>query len=64
MPWTGINVGETCTGSAHDQLVNGVGEKSTDLVASILKSYDNGVTDEFIKPIVAVDERDEAMRVR
>lgn len=47
--------------TAYDQLVNGVGEKSTDLVASILKSYDNGVTDEFIKPIVAVDERDEAI---
>ena len=47
--------------TAYDQLVNGVGEKSTDLVASILKSYDNGVTDEFIKPILAVDERDEAI---
>ena len=46
---------------AYDQLVNGVGEKSTDLVASILKSYDNGVSDEFIKPIVAVNEQDEAI---
>lgn len=40
---------------AYDQLVGGVGEKSTDPGASIQSSYDNGVTDEFIKPIVAVD---------
>lgn len=46
---------------AYDQLVNGVGEKSTDLVASIIESYDKGVTDEFIKPIVAVDEYDRAI---
>ena len=46
---------------AYDQLVNGVGEKSTDLVATVRKSYDNGVTDEFIKPIVAVDDHDEAI---
>ena len=46
---------------AYYQLVNGVGEKSTDLVATVCKSYDNGVTDEFIKPIVAVDDHDEAI---
>ncbi len=46
---------------AYDQLVNGVGEKSTDMVASVQKSYDEGVTDEFIKPIVAVDNKDEAI---
>lgn len=40
---------------AYDMLVNGVGEKSTDVDASIAKSYKDGVTDEFIKPIVAVD---------
>ena len=49
---------------AYDQLVNGVGEKSTDLVATVRKSYDNGVTDEFIKPIVAVDDHDEAITLR
>lgn len=43
---------------AYDMLVNGVGEKSTDLVASVLKSYAEGVTDEFIRPIVAVDDHD------
>ena len=44
---------------AYDQLVNGEGEKADDLVAAMQKSYDNDVTDEFIKPIVnaAVDGR-------
>jgi 2,3-bisphosphoglycerate-independent phosphoglycerate mutase len=41
---------------AYDLMVNGVGEKTTDIVAAIQKSYDEGVTDEFIKPIVKVDE--------
>jgi 2,3-bisphosphoglycerate-independent phosphoglycerate mutase len=40
---------------AYDLLVNGVGEKSTDALASIQKSYDANVTDEFIKPIVMTD---------
>ncbi len=40
---------------AYDQLVSGVGEKATDMVAAMQKSYDEGVTDEFVKPIVAVD---------
>ena len=37
---------------AYDQLVNGIGEKATDMEAAMQESYDNGVTDEFIKPIV------------
>ena len=37
---------------AYDQLVNGVGEKATDMEAAMQESYDNDVTDEFIKPIV------------
>lgn len=41
---------------AYDLLVNGVGEKATDITAAVQASYDAGVTDEFIKPIVAVDE--------
>lgn len=40
---------------AYDLLVNGVGEKSTDALASIQKSYDANVTDEFIKPIAMTD---------
>ena len=44
---------------AYDQLVNGEGEKADDMVAAMQKSYDNGVTDEFVLPIVnsAVDGR-------
>lgn len=37
---------------AYDLLVNGVGEKADNMVEAMQASYDNGVTDEFIKPIV------------
>ncbi len=37
---------------AYDALVNGEGEKSKDLLAAIKKSYENNVTDEFIRPII------------
>lgn len=40
---------------AYDVMVNGVGEETTNAVEAIQKSYDEGVTDEFIKPIVCVD---------
>lgn len=40
---------------AYDLLVNGVGEKTTSPLDAVQKSYDNNVTDEFIKPIVVVD---------
>lgn len=40
---------------AYDLLVNGVGEKSTNLVESIQKSYDENITDEFINPLLAID---------
>lgn len=43
---------------AYNLVVNGVGEKSTDAVGSILDSYANDVTDEFIKPITMVDNQD------
>ena len=46
---------------AYDCLVNGIGEKSQDMVAAVQKSYDEGVTDEFIKPIVNVDDKGEAI---
>ncbi len=36
---------------AYDLLVNGIGKKATDMVAAVQESYDEGVTDEFIKPI-------------
>ncbi|MCQ2225395.1 MAG: 2,3-bisphosphoglycerate-independent phosphoglycerate mutase [Paludibacteraceae bacterium] len=37
---------------AYDLLVNGVGKKANDMVKAMQESYDEGVTDEFIKPIV------------
>ena len=37
---------------AYDVMVNGIGEKTNDALAAIKKSYENGVTDEFLKPIV------------
>jgi len=40
---------------SYDLLVNGVGEPTTDVVAAMQASYDAGVTDEFVNPIVAVD---------
>jgi len=41
---------------SYDAMVNGIGEKSTDAAKSVQKSYDQGVTDEFILPIVMVDD--------
>lgn len=37
---------------AYDVIVNAEGEKSTDIAQTIQRSYANGVTDEFIRPIV------------
>jgi len=37
---------------AYELLVNGIGKKSGDMVQAMQESYDEGVTDEFIKPIV------------
>ena len=37
---------------AYDQLVNGEGAKFDDMVAAMEASYADGVTDEFVKPIV------------
>jgi 2,3-bisphosphoglycerate-independent phosphoglycerate mutase len=39
---------------AYDLLVNGVGKECKDLVQAIQESYNEDVTDEFIKPIVNV----------
>lgn len=41
---------------AYDALVNGVGEKATDAIAAVENSYRNNITDEFIKPVVILDE--------
>jgi len=49
--WERIKVG-------YDLLIKGIGKKSTNIINSIHESYNDGVTDEFIKPIVMVDETD------
>lgn len=41
---------------AYDALVNGIGERSINAENSIEKNYKNTITDEFIKPIIMVDE--------
>ncbi len=41
---------------AYDGLVNGNGGKSSNATESIQENYDRGITDEFIKPIIMVDE--------
>ncbi|MFA8436986.1 MAG: 2,3-bisphosphoglycerate-independent phosphoglycerate mutase [Marinifilaceae bacterium] len=41
---------------AYDLYTKGEGKASTDVVKSIEESYAEGVTDEFIKPVVMVDE--------
>lgn len=37
---------------AYDLIVKGCGEKSSDPVQSIINSYEEGITDEFLKPIL------------
>ena len=41
---------------AYDGLVNATGEKSTHALNSIEESYSQGITDEFISPIIMTDE--------
>jgi 2,3-bisphosphoglycerate-independent phosphoglycerate mutase len=44
---------------AYDAMVKGVGERSSNATSTLKKSYDNDITDEFIKPIVMVDENNQ-----
>jgi len=37
---------------AYDLIVNGKGKQATDMFKAMQESYDEGVTDEFIKPII------------
>jgi 2,3-bisphosphoglycerate-independent phosphoglycerate mutase len=46
---------------AYDALINAKGEKSSNLIRSIQNSYDNGCTDEFIKPIIKVDSNNQPL---
>ena len=40
----------------YDLLVNGKGKQSQEAVLSILGSYHNNITDEFVEPIIMVDD--------
>tara|TARA_Y100000814_G_scaffold40745_2_gene25628 strand:+ start:3537 stop:5054 length:1518 start_codon:yes stop_codon:yes gene_type:complete len=44
---------------AYDAMVNGVGINSNDILSSIKESYSEGTTDEFIKPIVYTNGKDD-----
>ena len=44
---------------AYDAMVNGVGINSNDILSSIKESYNEGTTDEFIKPIVYTNGKDD-----
>ena len=41
---------------AYDVMVNATGTPAQDAVEAIQKSYDEGISDEFLKPIVCIDE--------
>jgi 2,3-bisphosphoglycerate-independent phosphoglycerate mutase len=41
---------------AYDLIVNGIGTKTHDILSAMQNSYDTGVTDEFMKPVVVVDD--------
>ncbi|MBC7440324.1 MAG: 2,3-bisphosphoglycerate-independent phosphoglycerate mutase, partial [Flavobacterium sp.] len=41
---------------AYDLLVNGIGKYTKNAVEAILQGYENGITDEFIDPLLMVDE--------
>jgi 2,3-bisphosphoglycerate-independent phosphoglycerate mutase len=45
----------------YDALVSGNGTSSNNILDSIQKSYDNGVTDEFIEPIISIDSSGQAI---
>jgi len=44
------------TQKAHELMVNGSGEQTSDPVSTIKKFYDGGITDEFMEPIVVPQE--------
>jgi len=48
--WERIKVG-------YDLIVNGIGEKTENILDAMQRSYDSDVTDEFMKPIVVTDSK-------
>ena len=47
------------TKRAYDLLVHGTGEHAKDPIATVTASYERGITDEFVEPIVIVGDNDE-----
>jgi 2,3-bisphosphoglycerate-independent phosphoglycerate mutase len=47
--WERVKVG-------YDLMTEGKGKPATDILKAMQESYDNGVTDEFIKPIIMVND--------
>jgi 2,3-bisphosphoglycerate-independent phosphoglycerate mutase len=50
------------TRRAYDAIVHGAGEQTDDPVAAVRASYERGVTDEFIEPIVVGDPEQHRVR--
>lgn len=48
---------------AYDVMVNAVGTKTSDLLSTIKEQYNQGITDEFMNPIVKVDSANQAIAV-
>lgn len=48
---------------AYDAMVRGEGEKSKDILTAIRKSYENNVTDEFIRPIIHVGANNKPLAI-
>lgn len=46
---------------AYHLMVHGEGEKVKDPIAALEESYENSITDEFVKPLVMVDDKGEAI---
>jgi len=46
---------------AYDLLTKAEGKKRKDVLAAIQESYDEGITDEFINPIVFTDDQDQPL---
>lgn len=49
------------TKKTYDLLTKGIGQPSTNILSAVASSYENNITDEFIEPIVSVDEHGQAI---
>ena len=48
---------------AYDLLVNGIGDQTENIIESVGRSYEAGITDEFIEPIVKVNNKNQPVAV-